>query len=86
MRIVCVVVCHWRLVLKNALPACAWAILVVLRLLVVDAEVHLASGDWVADSVTLLCTPFPVDLLGSGMPVEVWVEVAVRSIRQVVPK
>ena len=77
---------YWRSVLKNASPACAWAILAVLRSLVVDVEVHPASGGLVADSVNPLCTPFLVDLLRPGMPAEAWVSVVVRSIHPVVPK
>ena len=79
-------VCYWRLVSKNASLACVWAILAVLRLLVVDVDAHLASGDLVADSVNPLCTPFSVDLLRPGMPAEVWFSVVVRSIHPVAPK
>ena len=77
---------YWRLVSKNALPACAWAILAVLRSLVVDVEVHPASGGLVADSANPLCTPFVVDLLRPGMPAEVWFSAVVRSIHPVAPK
>ena len=77
---------HWRLVSKSALPACALVALAVLRLLVGDAEVHRASGDWAAGLVTLLCRSYPVDLSGLGMPVEVWSAVVVRSTHPVVLK
>ena len=82
-RIVCIGD-FYRVVLKNALPACVLAISVVLRLLVADVQVRSASGDLIADSVILLCMLVQVDPLVPGMPAEVWVAVVVRSIPRLV--